>query len=170
MRLLLLAAVLAVASGCSSTTRVVDRTDAAALVGVDSLLRGRAVTLYLAPNREESGRLTFVRPDLTGWDDGTPRTAPTADVLSIVDDNRAKSVRRGALVGAGIGAGFVGLALATRDRDPDTFGEELDRAVLDLLGIVSIPIWVGYGTLGGAVVGRRVEYVFTGDAATASSP
>ena len=143
-RLLLLAGAVLVASGCTSTTRVVDRTDAAALAEVDTLLRGREVTLAVAPNRVEAGRLTFVRPDLTGWDDGTARTARTADVLSIVDDNRERSVRRGALVGVGLGAGlFV-----------------LDRATLDLFRIVSIPIGVGYGALGGALVGRRVEYVF----------
>lgn len=161
---LLLAVALAALAGCS-TTRSVDATSVADLASVQSRVQGRRADITLASGDLYRGSIVFLRADSTAWvEDTLVLAVPTADVSLLVVDNRWRSVGRGALIGAGSSFGlcFVfGAGLA------DEFGgDSSDNLKIGaLFGLTCVPGGAVYGVIGGAVVGRRTEYVFVHPAA-----
>ena len=158
--------VLLVASGCTSSTRLVSRGDASAVAQVDARLRGERASILLVAGDRHRGRVRFVRRDSTAWDEpNAVRVVETSSVSSIVTDTRGRSVRNGVLIGAGIGLAIgVAIAASPGPGPPDDFGEAIGNALAEsgkVVVAVAAPFGGAfYGLIGGAVVGKRVEYVF----------
>lgn len=163
MRALALLTLAAVLAGCTTTTRVVDRTDVAAVAGAHAALAGQIARIDLVSGESLEGRVAFVRMDSTAWtDDAAIQTVPTAGVAAVVVDTRGRSVGRGALIGTGVGLALGLVALATVDQEPDDLGAVIEGAFTGFFALAAAPVGAFYGTVGGAIVGRRVEVVFTG--------
>ncbi|HEX9951847.1 MAG TPA: hypothetical protein VGB53_08780 [Rubricoccaceae bacterium] len=167
-RLAVLAALFALPLVGCTTTRIVEATDTAALARVQSRVAGREADITLVSGDLYRGRIAFLRLDSTAWEEEAGVFAvPTDDVRLLVTDNRRRALTRGALIGAGIGFGTcfaAGVYFAdTFDRDR---GESIQGSLL--AGAVCLPGGAIYGLLGGAIAGRRNEYVFV-DAAPEES-
>ena len=145
---------LAALAGCTTTTHVVDRTDAAAVVRLDAAVRGRRGEIALASGERVPGFVRFVRVDSTAWAGVAARTVPTADVSSLVMRTGQGAVRRGALIGAGAGLAF---AVASAFF-PDEFGETAGAEFAFYVGLATVPVGAAFGAVGGAGEPRRVEY------------
>lgn len=154
--LVLAALLLAALSGCTSTTRLVDRADAEALARANAGLRGRAVAVRLQEGPRRVGRLRFVRPDSTVLDEQGRRQAwPTTAVAAIETTDFDASFIRGTLIGTagGFAAGLWAARRASRDGG---FG-----AVI-IAPVVAITLTAGglaVGAATGAAAGRRLSVV-----------
>ena len=159
-RQLALAALLALPlTGCT-TTRIVEATDTAALARVQSRVAGREADITLVSGDLYRGRIAFLRLDSTAWEEDAGAFAvPTDDVRLVVTDNRRRSLARGALIGAGTGFGVCFLAGTTIGDEFGGNGNDNLRVGL-LFGLACTPAGAAYGLIGGALAGRRNEYVF----------
>ena len=144
-----------------------DRTDAAQVTETHRAMQGKAVVVTLRPDSSDAssraertdGRLRFVRLDSTAWDEygDVRRAVPTARVASLVTDDRARSVGKGALIGSGIGLALSGAILALPE--PDDSLEALGNA----FAVIALPpAGLIVGLVGGAAAGTRLEVVFVG--------
>lgn len=171
MRLLLLTAVLAVASGCTTTTHVVDRADARVVARVDADLRGRQAVFSLASGIRSVGRVEYVRLDSAAWtENDILRAVPTNVVLRITADNRARQVERGALIGLFVGLGAAAVAVVVIQTSPGTgdgFRRDVDSG---LLALTAAPVASALGAAAGRLASRRIEVVFVGGAPVPTEP
>lgn len=158
MRLTLLALLLPLA-GCASTT-LIDAANPADLARIQAREHGRTADITLTSGDLYRGTLVYLRSDSTAWEeDAGVFAVPTDDVVTLVVDNRRKTLTRGALIGAGVGFGLCfGVAAAAAD---EFGGDGSDNLTLGLIfGVACTPGGAFYGLLGGAVTARRTEYVF----------
>jgi hypothetical protein len=148
-------------AGCT-TTRIVDATDPTALAGVQSRVAGREADITLVSGDLYRGRVAFLRPDSTAWEEAAGVFAVATDeVRLIVTDNRRRTLTRGALIGAGIGFGTCFAAGVAISNELDYSGNGSDTLQTGLaLGALCVPGGLFYGLIGGAVAGRRAEYIF----------
>lgn len=156
-RLALLLAVLA--SGCTSSARLVDTADPMGIADAQQTLAGRTVVVELASGTREGGRVVYVRADSTAWDaGGALRTVPTASIVAVEIPRRGP--KPGAFTGAAIGAA-AGLAVGAIDLGGDLSGGT------GIIAVFAVPVGVFVGTVAGAVTGavaRPVRFVWaTGD-------
>jgi hypothetical protein len=162
MRSVVLLALAAALAGCTTTTHVVDRTDAAAVAAADAALHGRHAVVSLVSGVRAAGTVEYVRVDSTAWTGGGRfQAVPTSDVFTVVADNRARSVGRGALIGLGVGLGVAAVVVTALDTGPDGDDFDLARGIVGgLVVLIAPPAGASVGAVGGALVGRRVEVVF----------
>ena len=164
LALLVLSAALA---GCTTTTHLVDRTYPVSMNRTHRALAGETATLGLSTGEQALGRIQAVQTDSVVWEDNDlRRAAPTADVYTITMDNRWRSVGKGALIGAGVG-GALAVALVLSPSQAIESEEDIVFGVAEAVGrgiliVAATPVGAVYGTIGGAIAGRRIEYVFTG--------
>ena len=150
-RLAQLAVLLALPLAGCTTTRIVEAADPAALARVQSRVAGREADITLVSGDLYRGRVAFLRPDSTAWEEEAGAFAvPTGTVRSLVIDTCESASRRGRLVGAPIGFGLCAIAFADA-------GLELSF----LIGAVCAPIGSFVGVLGGLAGSGRAVYVFT---------
>ena len=99
----------AAAAGCVPTFAI-SRSEPADLALLDERMRGRRARVTLADGAREEGVVLFVRADSTAWRHLlVRRAAPTDSIVRMVRHGDWRSLRRGALIGAGVGAA-LGLA------------------------------------------------------------
>ena len=145
-------------TGCTTTTHVVDRADAASIVAADAALRGQRARIGLASGERVTGRVEHVRADSVAWAGALRRAVPTSAVSSIVVDVRRREAGRGALGGAAVGTG-LGLLLIVSN---ETEEFQYDTAVIAAAAASVVVVAAAVGAAGGAVRARRLEYVFAG--------
>ena len=169
MRLIPLVALLAALTGCTTTTHVVFETDPGGVAVAHAAMAGLTADVDLVSGERARGRIEFVRVDSVAWTDADALwTVPTAGVAALTADNRWRSVRRGALIGSGAAFGLCFLGGAGLANDFDADGDDALGIGL-IIGLACAPSGALYGSIGGAIVGKRVQVVFVGPPPPASS-
>jgi hypothetical protein len=97
------------AAGCAPSFAI-SRSDPADLALLNDRMRGHRATMELADGTREQGVVQFVRTDSAAWRHHLAhRAAPTDSIVRMVRHGDWGSLRRGVLIGAGVGAA-LGLA------------------------------------------------------------
>ena len=114
-------------------------------------MRGRLSTVELVDGTREQGIVLFVRADSAAWHQLLMRHAvPTEEVARMTRHRDKTSIRRGVLIGLGVGAAFAVPALLHGDRF--LFDAE-SMAATTLVGFTA------WGLVLGALSGRERVYV-----------
>ena len=141
----------AVATAGCTTTHVIERSAPGDLELLDERMRGRQSTVELVDGTREQGAVLFVRADSAAWRQLLVRRAvPTEEVARMIRHGDRASIRRGVLIGLGIGAVLAVPALLQGDRFP--FDAERVAATT-LYGCTA------WGLVLGALSGRERVYV-----------
>ena len=150
MKSLVLVLFAATTAGCA-TTHVIERSVPGDLELLDERMRGRQATVELADGTREQGVVLFVRADSAAWRQLLVRHAvPTEEVARMIRHGDRGSIRRGVLIGLGIGAALAIPTLLRGDRFP------FDAERVAATTVYGCTAW---GLILGALSGRERAYI-----------